>query len=70
MTHPTNPTALKVKRDGPRGWHWIAAENYDPAVHEIVEGEAPARAEAEPRTAAEPAPKPAPKPSRRKAVKK
>jgi hypothetical protein len=24
---------IAVKRDGPRGWHWIARENYDPAVH-------------------------------------
>lgn len=28
---------VKVKRDGPRGWHWIAAANYDPAIHELVD---------------------------------
>lgn len=28
---------VKVKRDGPRGWHWIAAESYDPAKHELVD---------------------------------
>lgn len=28
---------IKVKRDGPRGWHWIAAANYDPAIHELVD---------------------------------
>ncbi len=27
---------IKVKRDGPRGWHWIAAAHFDPAKHEIV----------------------------------
>lgn len=27
------PTKIAVKRDGPRGWHWIARANYDPAVH-------------------------------------
>ena len=26
---------IAVKRDGPRGWHWIARENFDPAVHVI-----------------------------------
>lgn len=26
---------VKVKRDGPRGWHWIARANFDPAVHEM-----------------------------------
>ena len=38
--HPTNPTAIKVKRDGPRGWHWIAAANYDPAIHELADAPA------------------------------
>lgn len=28
---------VKVKRDGPRGWHWIAAHSYDPARHEVVD---------------------------------
>lgn len=31
------PQPIKVKRDGPRGWHWIAAENFDPARHELFE---------------------------------
>lgn len=26
---------VKVKRDGPRGWHWIARAHYDPARHEL-----------------------------------
>lgn len=30
---------IAVKRDGPRGWHWIARENYDPAVHEIYQAD-------------------------------
>ena len=33
--------AVKVKRDGPRGWHWIAAASYDPARHELVDDAAP-----------------------------
>lgn len=37
---------IKVKRDGPRGYHWIAAENYDPAKHELFD--APAKAEPKP----------------------
>lgn len=28
---------VKVKRDGPRGWHWIDASRYDPAVHALFE---------------------------------
>lgn len=24
---------VKVVRDGPRGWHWISSDNYDPARH-------------------------------------
>lgn len=28
---------VAVKRDGPRGWHWIAADKYDPKVHELVD---------------------------------
>ena len=32
-----NPeNCIKVKRDGPRGWHWIKAADFDPAVHEPV----------------------------------
>lgn len=30
------PDRIKVKRDGPRGWHWIAAHNFDPAIHEAI----------------------------------
>lgn len=30
---------IKVKRDGPRGWHWIARESYDPAIHELVDAD-------------------------------
>jgi len=37
---------VAVKRDGPRGWHWIAKASFDPAVHEMhVEGAKPAAAE-------------------------
>ncbi len=25
---------VKVKRDGPRGWHWIARAKFDPELHE------------------------------------
>lgn len=28
---------VKVKRDGPRGWHNIAAASYDPAKHELFD---------------------------------
>jgi hypothetical protein len=28
---------VKVKRDGPKGWHWINASDYDPARHELVD---------------------------------
>lgn len=37
MIHPTNPSAVRVKRDGQRGWHWVI--NYDPAVHELLDDE-------------------------------
>jgi hypothetical protein len=50
MIHPTNPNAVRVKRDGERGWHWVAA--FDPARHELFD--APEKA----------APKPAPKAKR------
>jgi len=33
----TDAQRVKVKRDGPRGWHWIAAHHYDPARHELVD---------------------------------
>lgn len=33
---PTLET-LKVKRDGPRGWHIINASAFDPKVHELFE---------------------------------
>ena len=35
MIHPTNPDAVRVKRDGERGWHWVAA--FDPAAHVPVD---------------------------------
>lgn len=35
---------VKVKRDGPRGWHWIAAEHYDPAVHVLADAPEPVAA--------------------------
>lgn len=53
---------LKVKRDGPRGWHWIAASSFDHAVHELVDRPAP--------PAAEPAPAPEQKPKGGKAARK
>jgi hypothetical protein len=28
---------LRVRRDGPKGWHWISAESFDPAVHELFD---------------------------------
>lgn len=28
---------VRVKRDGPRGWHWIAADSFDPKTHELYE---------------------------------
>lgn len=50
----TDAQRVKVKRDGPRGWHWIAAHHFDPAVHQLVD-EPPA-----PSPAAAPAQAPAP----------
>jgi hypothetical protein len=47
MSHPTNPDAVKVKRDGPRGWHWVAA--FDPDKHELFD--APPKVEAPKRKA-------------------
>lgn len=38
---------IKVKRDGPRGWHWIAAASFDPEVHELAD--APAKPAPKPR---------------------
>lgn len=35
MQNPTNPSAVRVKRDGPRGWHWVAV--FDPAIHELYD---------------------------------
>lgn len=55
----TDAHRVKVKRDGPRGWHWIAAHHYDPARHELVD-EPPA-----PSPAAQEAPAPADPPKRR-----
>lgn len=51
MTHPTNPEAVKVKRDGERGWHWVYP--FNPDVHEPID----APAKAEPKPVAKPAPK-------------
>lgn len=51
---------IKVKRDGPRGWHWIAAAHFDPTVHEIVQDEPPAA----PVAPAAPSPNPTPAPRR------
>lgn len=31
---------IKVKRDGPRGWHYIAAAHFNPEVHELVDAPA------------------------------
>jgi len=43
---PDAPAAvLKVKRDGPRGWHWIAASSYNPDIHELIDQAEPADAE-------------------------
>jgi hypothetical protein len=28
---------VKVKRDGPRGWHWISAAHFDPDKHELAD---------------------------------
>jgi hypothetical protein len=36
----TPPAVLRVKRDGPRGWHWISAASFDPSRHELID-EAP-----------------------------
>ena len=33
----TEPTRVKVKRDGPRGWHWITAASFDPSKHELAD---------------------------------
>jgi len=48
----TEAHRVKVKRDGPRGWHWIAASSFDPARHELADAPAPA--------AVPPTPAPAP----------
>lgn len=34
------PGGIRVKRDGPRGWHTIDERHYDPAVHELYEPDA------------------------------
>ncbi len=28
---------IKVKRDGPRGWHWVSKDTFDPSVHELAD---------------------------------
>lgn len=36
--HPTNPGgAVKVKRDGARGWHWITVASFDATKHQLVD---------------------------------
>lgn len=55
----TEAQRVKVKRDGPRGWHWIAAAHYDPARHELVVDQpdqpvAPAQATTAPQRATPP----------------
>lgn len=35
---------IKVKRDGPRGWHLIEANKFDPAVHELFDAQPTAQA--------------------------
>jgi hypothetical protein len=34
-----NPTTerVKVKRDGPRGWHWVSAASFDPIKHTLFD---------------------------------
>lgn len=56
----TEPSAerVKVKRDGPRGWHWIAAAHFDPTKHELID--APAASQVAPE------PEPEPEPAKRK----
>lgn len=39
MEHPTNSEAVRVKRDGPRGWHWAA--KFDPSIHTMFDPEPP-----------------------------
>lgn len=63
MNLPTTADGrVKVKRDGPRGWHWIAASNFDPAVHELVDDAAATLTSAQPAASAPngAAPQPAP----------
>lgn len=36
---------VKVKRDGPRGWHWISAVTFDPAKHELADAPAASAAQ-------------------------
>lgn len=39
-------TTVRVKRDGGRGWHNIAADRFDPKTHELAEDVATAQPEA------------------------
>lgn len=48
MTQDQPAERVKVKRDGPRGWHWIAAANFDPTRHELVDPPAQPAAPAAP----------------------
>lgn len=45
---------IKIKRDGERGYKFIAAENFNPAVHELFDAPAKAAPKSEP---VKPAPK-------------
>jgi hypothetical protein len=58
--------ALKVKRDGQRGWHWIDASRFDPAVHVLHDENADQASEPEP-AHAQIAPADSPKRRKRKA---
>lgn len=50
---------IKVKRDGPRGWHWITAASFDPSKHERVDPvPQPPQDEAQPKSAVGLAPNP------------
>ena len=31
MIHPTNPEAVRARREGGKGWHWVYP--FNPAVH-------------------------------------
>lgn len=39
---------VKVKREGPKGYHIIDREKYDPLIHELYDQPAPPKKEAVP----------------------